>query len=159
MDIAIHAPPLSADGDFTDAVPHPLTLRRCTFLTNTATGHSLSDGCGGGIYSGTVRIAFCTLHANQAKLPGCVWILNGATATISKITRISSTYSGIRCVSRGFEEQTEGNKVRSNPYVVCRDVTGQCWVSTVWVACHRTWSNLPVPCLHSDPNFLDCAPG
>ena len=33
------------------------------------------------------------------------------------------------------------------------------WIITAWVPCHHPWANAPVPCLHSDPKFPDCAPG
>ena len=59
----------------------------------------------------------------------------------------------------GFEEQTRDNKVFSKPYAACRSKDGKHWVITAWEPCHRTWSNAPCPCLHSDPKFPDCPPG
>jgi hypothetical protein len=85
-----------------------------------------------------------------------LWLRNGTADTLTDL-RVQN------CVmlkgAAGFQEQTERNKVLSNPYVACRDVTGQRWIITAWVPCHRPWSNPPVPCLHSDPKFPDCAPG
>jgi len=61
--------------------------------------------------------------------------------------------------AKGFEAQTNANKVFQSPYVACRDTTGERWIITAWEPCHRPWANAPVPCLHSDPKFPDCAPG
>ena len=61
--------------------------------------------------------------------------------------------------ARGFEQQTNENKVFSSPYVACRTADGRRWIITAWEPCHRAWANAPVPCLHSDPKFPDCAPG
>ncbi len=59
----------------------------------------------------------------------------------------------------GFEQQTNDNKVLSNPYVACRDTSGKRWIITAWDPCHRPWANPPCPCLHSDPKFPNAAPG
>src|SRR5437660_5953329 len=61
--------------------------------------------------------------------------------------------------AKGFEQQTNGNKVFSSPYVACHSVDGKRWIITAWAPCLRVWANAPVPCLHSDPTFPDCAPG
>lgn len=61
--------------------------------------------------------------------------------------------------ARGFEQQTNDNKRTIAPYIACRDATGRRWIITAWKPNHRTWSNPPCPCLHSDPRFPDCAPG
>jgi hypothetical protein len=85
-----------------------------------------------------------------------LWLRNGTAGTLTDL-RVQN------CVmlkgAAGFQERTESNKVMSNPYVACRDTTGNRWVITAWVPCHRPWANPPVPCLHSDPKFPDCAPG
>jgi hypothetical protein len=61
--------------------------------------------------------------------------------------------------AKGFETQTNANKVFQSPYVACRDTSGKRWVITAWDPCHHPWANAPVPCLHSDPKFPDCGPG
>ncbi len=33
------------------------------------------------------------------------------------------------------------------------------WIVTQWTPNQRVWTNPPVPCIHSDPIFPDCAPG
>jgi hypothetical protein len=85
-----------------------------------------------------------------------LWLTNGTTQTLRDL-RVQN------CVmlkgAKGFEQQTNDNKVFSSPYVACRSSAGNRWIITAWEPCHRVWANAPVPCLHSDPKFPDCAPG
>ena len=37
--------------------------------------------------------------------------------------------------------------------------TAGAWIITAWDPCQRAWGNEKCPCLHSDPQFPDCAPG
>jgi hypothetical protein len=59
----------------------------------------------------------------------------------------------------GFAEQTNDNKVFRSPFVAVKDKSGKRWVITAWQRCQRAWGNAPCPCLHSDPQFADLAPG
>ncbi len=85
-----------------------------------------------------------------------LWLTNGTGETLRDL-RVQN------CVmlkgAKGFEQQTNANKVFSNPYAACRSTGADRWVITAWVPCQRAWANAPVPCLHSDPQFPDCAPG
>jgi hypothetical protein len=85
-----------------------------------------------------------------------MWLTNGTLQTLSDL-RVQN------CVmlkgAAGFADQTIENKVFSSPYAACRSKDGRRWVITAWEPCHRAWSNAPCPCLHSDPQFPDCAPG
>jgi len=85
-----------------------------------------------------------------------LWLTNGTRETLRDL-RVQN------CVmlkgARGFEQQTNENKIFSSPYVASRSTDGRHWIITAWDPCHRTWANAPVPCLHSDPKFPDCAPG
>jgi hypothetical protein len=58
-----------------------------------------------------------------------------------------------------FAEQTNDNKVFRSPFVAVKDKSGRRWVITAWQRCQRAWGNAPCPCLHSDPQFPDLAPG
>ena len=58
-----------------------------------------------------------------------------------------------------FAQQTNDNKVFSPPYAACRSQGGNRWVIVAWDPCVRAWGNARCPCLHSDPQFADCAPG
>jgi len=85
-----------------------------------------------------------------------LWLINGTKETLRDL-RVQN------CVmlkgAKGFEQQTNENKVFSKPYAACRSSEGKRWVITAWEPCHKPWANAPVPCLHSDPKFPDCAPG
>jgi peptidoglycan/xylan/chitin deacetylase (PgdA/CDA1 family) len=59
----------------------------------------------------------------------------------------------------GFDQQTNDNKVFAKPYVACKSADKNRWIITAWEPCVRPWANAPCPCLHSDPQFPDCAPG
>ena len=61
--------------------------------------------------------------------------------------------------ARGFNAQTSQNKLLQSPFAAVRSDDGQRWIITAWEHCDRTWANPPVPCMHSDPKFPDCAPG
>ena len=60
---------------------------------------------------------------------------------------------------KGFQEQTNDNKVFRGPLAACRNGTGDKWVILGFQKNHRTWGNAPCPCLHSDPIFDNCPPG
>ena len=85
-----------------------------------------------------------------------LWLTNGTKETLRDL-RVQN------CVmlkgAKGFEQQANDNKIFSSPYVAVRSTDGKRWIITAWDPCHRTWANAPVPCLHSDPKFPDCAPG
>jgi len=85
-----------------------------------------------------------------------LWLTNGSKETLRDL-RVQN------CImlkgAGGFEQQTNDNKVFSSPYAACRSVDGKRWIIAAWAPCHRVWANAPVPCLHSDPKFPDCAPG
>jgi hypothetical protein len=51
------------------------------------------------------------------------------------------------------------NRVFRPPFAAAGDAAGRRWVITAWEPLHRAWANPPVPCIHADPQFQDCAPG
>ncbi len=58
-----------------------------------------------------------------------------------------------------FNSMSNVNKLFRDPFVACRNSAGDRWVITAWENCKRVWGNAPCPCMHSDPQFDDCAPG
>jgi len=85
-----------------------------------------------------------------------LWLNNGTKETLRDLrVQICVMLKG----AKGFELQTNDNKIFSSPYVAGRSADGGRWVITAWDPCHRAWANAPVPCLHSDPKFPDCPPG
>ena len=85
-----------------------------------------------------------------------MWLKNGTQEPLRDL-RVQN------CVmlkgASGFTAQTNENKVLTSPFVACRSDDGQRWIITAWEACQHPWANAPVPCLHSDPQFPDCAAG
>lgn len=85
-----------------------------------------------------------------------LWLRNGSSEPLKDL-RVQN------CVmlkgAPEFNALTNSNKVITKPYVACRSDDGKRWVITAWEHCDRPWANPPVPCLHSDPKFPDCAPG
>ncbi|MEW4486906.1 hypothetical protein AB1L42_02435 [Thalassoglobus sp. JC818] len=59
----------------------------------------------------------------------------------------------------GFDRQQPLEKIERDSMIAIRSATGNRWIVTDWRPNHRVWSNPPVPCIHSDPKFPDCAPG
>jgi len=85
-----------------------------------------------------------------------LWLANG---TKEKLTDLRVQNCVMLKGAPGFNQQTNSNKVLSKPYVACRSEDGKRWIISAWDPCHRPWATAPVPCLHSDPKFPDCAPG
>jgi peptidoglycan/xylan/chitin deacetylase (PgdA/CDA1 family) len=85
-----------------------------------------------------------------------LWIRNGTDSTLRGL-RIQN------CVmlkaANGFNQLTSDNKRLEKPFVACRNQTADRWIITAWEPCNRAWANPPCPCMHSDPQFPDCAPG
>jgi hypothetical protein len=85
------------------------------------------------------------------------WLTNGTDRPLSDL-RVQD------CVmlkaARGFEGQTNANKVFRGPFAACRSALDpRRWIIAGWSPIHRAWGNAPVPCLHADPKFPDAAPG
>jgi hypothetical protein len=85
-----------------------------------------------------------------------LWISNGGTSPLKGLTVQNCV---MLKAARGFEGRTNENKIFKAPYAACRDSSGDRWIISAWKPCVRAWGNAPCPCLHSDPQFPDCAPG
>lgn len=85
-----------------------------------------------------------------------LWLKNGTDQSLSNL-RIQN------CVmlkgASGFNAQSNWNKRLESPFALAHSEDGQRWIITAWERCDRTWANPPVPCIHSDPQFKDLAPG
>jgi len=84
-----------------------------------------------------------------------LWLKNGSKESLRDL-RVQN------CVmlkgAAGFNQQTNANKIFQPPYVAVGSPDRARWIITAWEPLHRGWANPPVPCLHSDPKFPDCAP-
>ena len=85
-----------------------------------------------------------------------LWITNGTDKTLRGLTVQN-------CVmlkgATEFNSLNNDNKLFRDPFVGCRNEGGDRWIITAWEHCMRAWGNAPCPCMHSDPQFPDCAPG
>jgi hypothetical protein len=85
-----------------------------------------------------------------------MWLENGAAEPLTGL-RVQNCV--MTKMAAGFAQQTNDNKVLSNPYVACRSEGGDKWIITAWEGCDRPWGNADCPCFHSDPKFPDLEPG
>jgi hypothetical protein len=85
-----------------------------------------------------------------------MWLTNGTAETLrGLVVQNCVMLKGLA----GFEQQTNDNKLFQKPYVACHNDAKNRWIITAWEPCQRAWANPPCPCLHSDPQFPDAAPG
>jgi hypothetical protein len=85
-----------------------------------------------------------------------MWLRNGTDKPLSDLrVQMCAMLKGVK----GFEAQTNDNKIFQAPFAACRDEKGQRWIIHAWQPIHRAWGNAPCPCLHADPKLPDCAPG
>jgi hypothetical protein len=85
-----------------------------------------------------------------------LWLKNG---TNERLTDLRVQICVMPKMAKGFEQQTDDNKIFTNPYVACRSSDGKKWIIAAWENCHRPWGNERCPCFHSDPKFPDLEPG
>jgi prepilin-type processing-associated H-X9-DG protein len=85
-----------------------------------------------------------------------LWLKNGTDQKLSDL-RVQNCV--MTKMSAGFEQQTNENKVLTNPYVACKSDDGRKWIITAWEYCNNPWANDKCPCFHSDPKFPDLEPG
>ena len=85
-----------------------------------------------------------------------LWLRNGSKEMLSGL-RVQN------CVMLkgldGFAALENENKRFEDPFVACRNASGDRWIVTAWERCQRAWGNVRCPCMHSDPQFPDCEPG
>jgi peptidoglycan/xylan/chitin deacetylase (PgdA/CDA1 family) len=103
------------------------------------------------------QVAFgATVVPNRDAVRIALWITNGADETLRGLVVQN-------CVmlkgAAEFNAISNDNKIFRDPFVACRNSAGDRWIITAWQNCVRAWGNAPCPCMHSDPQFPDCAPG
>jgi peptidoglycan/xylan/chitin deacetylase (PgdA/CDA1 family) len=85
-----------------------------------------------------------------------MWLTNGSQETLSNLRAQN-------CVmlkgAPEFADPGDDNTIRAEPYIARRSSSGNRWIITAWTPCQSTWFNSPCPCMHSDGQFPDCAPG
>lgn len=83
------------------------------------------------------------------------WLYNGTT---EPLTGLRSQLCLMLKGAPEFNDQTDANKVLFQDAAAVRSRDGKRWVVTACERTDRTWQNPPVPCIHADPRFVDCAP-
>lgn len=53
--------------------------------------------------------------------------------------------------AKGFAGQSEAGVIKEGMWAAKKSAEGSQWVVTGWRPLHRTWNNIAVPCIHSDP--------
>lgn len=85
-----------------------------------------------------------------------MWLTNG---TSEKLTGLAVQNCVMFKGAPTFAAQANDNKILAKPFIACRSQEANRYVITAWEPCGRVWANPPCPCMHSDPQFPDCAPG
>lgn len=85
-----------------------------------------------------------------------MWLKNGSEEALREL-RVQN------CVmlkgAPEFAHTAEELIVKSEPCIARRSSLADRWIITAWTPCYNTWFNPPCPCMHSDGEFPDCAPG
>ncbi len=102
-------------------------------------------------------ISFGThIHPGRDAVRMRMWLTNG---TDQRLTDLRVQNCVMLKGAKGFEQQTNVNKLFRDHYVACHAPDRKRWIITAWTPSHRPWANEKCPCLHSDPRFPDCDPG
>lgn len=104
---------------------------------------------------------------NKVKMISKAKVIDGAVrlqfsvtnSTDQPLTGLHIQMCGMLKGLTDFTEQTNDNKVFAAPFAACRSKAGNRWVVLGFDHCVRAWGNSRCPCLHSDPQVPDCAPG
>lgn len=85
-----------------------------------------------------------------------MWLENGSDENLSNL-RVQNCM-----MLKGapeFSDTDPGYTVETGPYIARRSHRENRWIIMAWSPNFRTWYNDTCPCIHSDPQFEDCAPG
>lgn len=85
-----------------------------------------------------------------------MWLENGSEETLTGM-RIQNC--AMLKAMPGFNQLTDDNKIYEGSYAACHNADGTRWIIMAFDPLLKAWGNTKVPCLHSDPQFLDCPPG
>jgi hypothetical protein len=95
-------------------------------------------------------------QAVEDRVEMALWLRNG---TPEPLTKLRTQICVLLKEAAGFNESTNGNKTYGKELASVRDVRNRRSIMTQWENCGRTWGNMQCPCMHSDPDLPDCAPG
>lgn len=85
-----------------------------------------------------------------------MWLTNGTDEPLSGLrSQVCVMLKGLL----GFNSQRRRPEVMDESFVAIKGDRSDRWLITSWQPNNRSWTNPPVPCVHSDPIFPDCPPG
>ncbi|MEM1069967.1 MAG: hypothetical protein AAGI63_13790, partial [Planctomycetota bacterium] len=84
-----------------------------------------------------------------------MWLHNG---TEEPLTGLRSQVCVMLKGLVGFQAKRRRDAVVRGPFIAIQSEQQDRWLITGWEPNQRAWANPPVPCIHSDPIFPDCAP-
>ena len=85
-----------------------------------------------------------------------MWLKNGTSMTLTNL-RVQNCV--MLKMATGFNAQTNQHTLFAPPYAAIKSASKDRWIITAFDPCQHPWANPPVPCIHADPQFPDCAPG
>ncbi|MEQ8787964.1 MAG: polysaccharide deacetylase family protein [Pirellulaceae bacterium] len=86
-----------------------------------------------------------------------MWITNGTPEMLTGL-RVQNCVMLARAA--GFAGPPDESHLHFQPpYAARRSADAARWIISAWEPNQRTWANPDCPCLHSDPQFSNCAPG
>lgn len=94
--------------------------------------------------------------------PACegVWMSFALTnGTDRKLTQLRMDPCVMLSRAKGFEPQTNENKILRQPFAACRSAKGDRWIIAAWKDCRHVEANPACPCMHSHPMLSECEPG
>jgi len=85
-----------------------------------------------------------------------LWLANGTDQLLDSLrTQVCVMLKG----AHDFTDLTNENNKFSASTAAVKTAYSDQWIITSWENTFNAWGNADVPCLHSDPQFPDCAPG
>ena len=85
-----------------------------------------------------------------------LWLHNGTAERLDSLkTQVCVMLKG----TKDFRDLTNDNKKFSANTAAVKSKDSDHWILTSWERTFNPWGNPDVPCLHTDPQFEDCAPG
>jgi hypothetical protein len=85
-----------------------------------------------------------------------LWLYNGTAKQLDSLkTQVCVMLKG----ADGYTELTNDNKKFAPNTAAAKSNNSDQWILTRWERTFNPWGNPDVPCIHTDPQFEDCAPG
>ena len=90
---------------------------------------------------------------------GVKMVFSLTNGTDEKLTKLRMEPCAMLKGAKGFEQQTNENKILQKPFVACRSAEDDRWIITAWDECRAVGAVWKCPCMHSSPPIWVCEPG